>query len=360
MSDLPWLEPARQTLFSLRRRGAHGLLLHGPAGTGKWELALSFARDILCENAQPPARACGQCPSCHLNGAGSHPDLRVLVPDALAERRPGGSSEDAEAAPVPAEPTGTGKAKPSREIKIDQVRDIASLTEISAHRGGARVVVLGPVEALNAAAANALLKGLEEPPPQTVFLLVADQLDACLPTVISRCSLVRVPVPPRAQALAWLQEQGMGDEAPERLTLAGGAPLAALRGASEALSEDMRASLLGLLRRGAALSAADIAAQVPRTVPIGEAVALFQRWGWDYLAFRLGAPVRYHPGDTGAFGALARAWEPGAVLAWLDTLRALRAVAEHPLNARSAVEGVLLAYLHSLSGEPSQPFQRIK
>ena len=346
IADAPWLLAPRQHLAALRARGAHGLLLHGPAGTGKWETAMAFARDVLCETAPPPARSCGSCASCLLLAAGNHPDLRVIVPDALAERRPGGAEEDIEAEAPASEPA--AKGKPSREIKIDQVRALVSLSELSAHRGGARVVVLGPAESLNLHAANALLKGLEEPPAGMLFVLVSDQLDRCLPTVLSRCSLVRVAVPPQSTALKWLREQGAGDAAEQRLIEAGGAPMAALRGDEEALPAEMRSTLLGLLRQGAALDPADIAAAIPRLVPIAGAVALFQRWGWDYFSYRTGGGLRYHPGEAASFAGLARHWRLGAAGTWMDGLRSLKAVAEHPLNARAAIEGALLDYIESI------------
>jgi len=347
---MEWLRAPRATLAALRARGAHALLLHGPAGTGKWELAMSFAADVLCEHARPPARACGACASCALLGAGNHPDLRVLVPDALAERRPGhGADGDADdTAPAAAEAGAGSKTKPSREIKIEQVRELGALMGVSSHRGGARVVVLGPAEALNLPAANALLKGLEEPPPQGVFLLVADHLDRCLPTIVSRCALVRVPVPPRPQALAWLQGQGAGPDAPLRLAEAGGAPLAALREDDDGLSGEMRALLTGMLRQGPRLAPAQVAAEVPRTIPIGASVALFQRWVWDYFSYRTGAGLRYHPDDGAHFDALARHWTLPAAADWADRLRDLRALEDHPLNARAAVEGALLGYIFSI------------
>ncbi len=345
VADAPWLAEVRQQMVALRARGAHALLLHGPAGTGKWNCAMAFAADVLCETAQPPSAACGNCPSCHLFAAGNHPDLRVVVPDALADRRPGGVVEEGEA-PAPAD--AAAKSRPSREIKIEQVRELATLSDITAHRGGARVVVLGPAEALNAPAANALLKGLEEPPADLIFVMVADHADRCLPTILSRCALIRVPVPPRAQAVQWLAGQGAEADAVQRLVEAGGAPLAVLRGAESTLSAEVRDALLRLLRQGGALEPAQVASDVPRTVPLGPAVALFQRWGWDYFAYRTGAGVRYHPTDTAAFEALAQRWRLGAAGAWLGNLQRLQALAEHPLNPRLAVEGALLDYIVSI------------
>ena len=348
VAPIPWHRAPRATLAALRERGSHALLLHGPSGTGKWDLAMSFARDLLCERGSALAPACGSCPSCVLMAAGNHPDLRVVVPDAMAARRPGAAQEGEDTAEVGAEASST-RPKPSREIKIDQVRELTSLTAVSAHRGGCRVIVLAPAESLNLPAANALLKGLEEPPEATVFLLVSDQIDRCLPTIVSRCALVRVVVPPRAVALQWLHAQGLGADAGQRLTEAGGAPLGALRPDEQALTPELHATLLHLLRRGPSLEPADVATDVPRTVPIGAAVALFQRWGWDYFAFRMGCALRYHPGDVASFEVLSHHWTLRAASGWIDRLRDLRAVAEHPLNARAAIEGLLLEYIGSIA-----------
>ena len=116
------------------------------------------------------------------------------------------------------------KTAKSRAILIDQVRAIAEFLTLASHRGGRRIVLLYPVEALNGPAANALLKLLEEPPPGALFIAVTDDLDAVLPTVRSRCVLLRAPVPDAAAALAWLRASGVED-AEERLAEAGGAPV---------------------------------------------------------------------------------------------------------------------------------------
>lgn len=346
-----WLQPARRQLAALRARGVHAALLHGPAGVGKWDLAVSFAADLLCETPVAEGRACGRCASCLLYAAGNHPDLRVVVPDALAQRRPVASSEENEEA-APVAESSAPRSKPSREIKIEQVRELGALFELSSHRGGARVVLLGPAEALNLSAANSLLKSLEEPPGNCFFVLVADQPDRCLPTVLSRCVLVRVALPGQPQAVEWLIAQGLSEqEAAARLIEAGGAPLAALRVDGEALAPEVKGMLLGLLRRGKRLSALDVVSEVPRTIPIGASVALFQRWVWDYFAFRTGGGVRYHPQEAQAFKSLSEDWSLAAAGAWAERLRDLKAVAEHPLNPRAAVEGILLDYVASVGGK---------
>jgi DNA polymerase III subunit delta' len=242
--------------------------------------------------------------------------------------------------------TGRTKKAPSLEILIDQVRRISDFLTVTSHRGGRRVVVLAPAEALNAPAANALLKMLEEPPPGAVFVVVSDELDAVLPTIRSRCVLVRAPAPRREEALQWLQQQGVDD--PEaRLAEAGGAPLAVVDEEAadprRRLDGDVRAALLAVLARGPAASAADIVAAIPRDISIGPAIRLCQRWGWDLLGERAA------PSQKRALATLARAVDPVRLGGWLRALADAQAVSDHPLNARLAVEQALLGYLDTWS-----------
>jgi len=352
---LPWHAAVWPSIRPLRARGVHALLLHGAAGIGKKSLAIDIARGALCEAPQPDGHACGVCAGCALTTAGSHPDLRVVVPDTMAIWRGTASEEDndseglapEEVEDLPAE-SGGGKAKRiSREIRIEQVRALADFVSTSTHRGGTRVMVLAPAELLNGPSANALLKMLEEPPAGSLFILATDALDDVLPTIRSRCVLVRVPAPTRQAALAWLRDQQL-DDAEAALAAAGGAPLTALAQQSGTLLDaDLRATLLELLGRGAQLSAADIAARVPKTVPVAPTLALFQRWGWDLLALstvRAPSAVRYHPGAAAALGRVASQSDAGALLIWLSRLTGYRLAQDHPLNPRLVIEAALLDY----------------
>ena len=359
---LPWHASSWQALQPLRERGVHALLLHGAAGIGKKSLALDLARATLCESRASDGRACGACAGCLLTAAGNHPDLRIVVPDTLAEWRAAAADEasaddEAGAEEGEAEPVAGGKTKRiSREIRIEQVRALADFVATSTHRGGSRVVLLAPAELLNTASANALLKMLEEPPPGSLFVLVADALDDVLPTIRSRCVLARVPAPQRDVALTWLRQQlaqpsagAAPIDAESSLAAAGGAPLLALAQAGGAdLDADARAVLAELLGRGAQLTAAEVAGRVPKSIAVAPALALLQRWGWDLLALstlRTATAVRYHPREASALARVARQTEAGAVLAWLARLGAQRATQEHPLNARLVIEAVLLDYI---------------
>jgi DNA polymerase III subunit delta' len=351
LKALPWHGAARASIGQLLARQVHAVLLHGAAGIGKLDLALDTAELLLCEQRPSGGAACGRCVGCALIAAGNHPDLRVVRPDALSEpdlRGTPGSSDDAGDARASA-PAGESKARSSREIRIEQIRDLSEWVTLSTHRGGPRVIVIEPAEAMNLPAGNALLKALEEPPPRTLFLLVSNRVEEMLPTLRSRCALVRVPLPASAIAVAWLEQQGVA-EARQRLIEAGGAPLVAAHTERSGLTPELRGRLLGLLRKGAQLTAAEVVASVPREAPVAGSVALFQRWGWDFLAFSLAQTVRYHPDEIAAMRQLAASWKVTQTCSWLTELRIARSSADHPLNAKLAIEGMLLSYVGSIHG----------
>jgi DNA polymerase-3 subunit delta' len=211
----------------MRERLPQTLLLHGPEGIGKLALAERFAQLLLCEAPGARNAPCGVCDGCRWFLAGSHPDLRRLEPESLSRLRESAYEQD-EAAPE-----GPKAQKPSSEIRIDLVRSLDSFLNLRSHRGRQRVVLVCPAEAMNRSAANALLKGLEEPQGQAHFILVSHRPARLLPTIRSRCVALPVALPEPAAAGAWLKAQGAADWQ-AWLAFAGGAPLRALQYASEA------------------------------------------------------------------------------------------------------------------------------
>jgi DNA polymerase-3 subunit delta' len=344
---LPWLEPVWPRLPPLAARGVHAVLLHGLRGVGKKSLALDFAESLLCTSPLPDGHACGRCEECRLTAAFSHPDLRWVLPQSLAEKLLPQAVEEEEAAEAPSE-AGEGEGKPSkasREIRVEQVRALSDFLGIAAYRGGQRVVVLAPAEAMNAIAANTLLKMLEEPPPATMFVLVSDALDGLLPTIRSRCVLVQVPVPEEKACLPWLAGQGVAEPA-SALALASGAPLAALAEAAEqAVAPEVAAALYRMLERGPALSAAQIAAGIGRDPPVPACVRLMQCWAFDLIQYRARGSVRYHPLRQASIGQLAASARSEGLWRWADALRGASAAREHPLNARLVIESLLARYI---------------
>jgi DNA polymerase-3 subunit delta' len=338
---LPWLGAARRSAWTLVDRGVHAILLHGARGIGKKSLALDLARDLLCESRSADDSFCGTCAGCALTAAGNHPDFRLIVPDALQALRLGvptaEDGEEVQAAPEKSK-------RPSKEIRIEQIRTLARFVNIATHRAGRRVCVIAPAEAMNAPAANSLLKLLEEPPDQTVFLLCTDALDQLAPTILSRCVLLRVAGPGPEIALQWLTAQGAPDAA-AHLAAAGGAPLAALELARGAEAEEgVRALMLGFLRQGPGADAAGIVRGITRDVAVAPALTAMQRWCWDLLAFRLTRTVRYHPAEVETIEQISARASPGKLWTWWEAISRRQASREHPLNERLVIESLLLQY----------------
>jgi DNA polymerase-3 subunit delta' len=331
----PWQQGAWEQLQHMRARLPHAILFHGAAGTGKTGFIEAFAQALLCENVRPDGHACGECASCGWFVQHNHPDYRRVRPEALEDDPAAAEGEEADG-----DKKRAGKT-PSKEIKIEQIRQLADFMNISTHRQGLRVVVLYPAEALNVPASNALLKTLEEPPPGTVFLLASNSLDRLLPTILSRCRKFALPMPGHAEALAWLREQGVQD-ADSWLREQGGAPLLALEHAEAGSREELDV-LLHLLARPSPDGALKTAEKLSKA-PLASLVAWEQRWLYDVLSFKMSGQVRYYPRYQKELAALAGSVHTANLLKAIKGANERRAVAEHPLSPKLFVEDMLLEY----------------
>jgi DNA polymerase-3 subunit delta' len=336
VSAFPWLAASLERLMARRERLPHAFLISGRAGIGKVEFAREFARSLLCES--PIDRlACGQCPSCHWFSQSNHPDYREILPEAAEEGD--GEAADAEA--------GKEAGKKSLVIKIDQVRAIRDFVSLSTHRAGNRVIVLHPAEALQPAAANALLKTLEEPPPATVMLLVADRPARLLPTIRSRCESVALRTPSREHALAWLKAGGAAD--PEvALALAGGAPLLAAA-LAEPQEREWRRKVVGELSRPDGAHPLSFAAGFDKTL-LERTLFVMQTWVHDLVRLKSAGEPRHHIDAVPALKAKARRARLERLLALDRELLEARRLVAHPLNARLAAEHLMMAYNRATLG----------
>lgn len=204
--NYPWLE-AVESEFRERlgqARLPHALLLSGPRGTGKTRLAETFVAAILCLEGSYPA--CGRCRSCQLLASGAHPDRQVITFE---------------------ENTNTGVLR--KEIVVEQVRRLISSLSLTPTISNRKAAFIYPAEAMNKAAANALLKTLEEPPGDCNLVLVSDAPARLPATIRSRCQNLHVRMPDSADALDWLcSEPGFStDESKTALQAAAGSPLVA-------------------------------------------------------------------------------------------------------------------------------------
>jgi DNA polymerase-3 subunit delta' len=318
---LPWIAAPAAEIVA-RQRG-HALLLQGNAGAGVFELALRIARTWLCEGATPP---CGQCASCHLFATNSHPDFRALLPE-LTQVELDWSVGATEPAEVADGEGGKSKRKPSREIKVEAVRDAISWTQTSSSRGRAKVLLLFPADAMNLIASNALLKTLEEPPGGVRLLLACEDAEWLLPTLRSRCQRIVFPGPTAAEALAWLESEGVAD-APVMLAAAGGQPLGARRLAAEGFDA---ASWLALPQRVARGTW-----EPPPALALPRLREVLQKLCHDAMAQAAGAAPRYFPAQS-----LPPAAPWPRLADWSQSLARLARNDEHPFNAPLMVESVL-------------------
>lgn len=332
----PWHKSEFDTLLKRKEQLPHALLLRGAQGIGKLAFAEALARALLCEKPAPDGSACGQCAACGWIGQGSHPDFRRLEPENLAEQKD-------------AEQGAEKREKASAQIPVERVRGLADFINVSSHRGGSKVVLVHPAEALNPNAANALLKGLEEPPPRTYFLLVAHRWNQLLPTIRSRCQDLALPRPSAEAARGWLKEQGLRD--PDlALAQAGNAPLLALK-----FDEDYWRQREQFLKSiaGRDFDALGVAEQLRDHAP-ALVVGWLQRWAFDVVSHKAAGAVRYNPDYSAAIGAIAGRVDLIAAVRFQRHVVRLQRIVSHPLNARLFFEQLMLTYAAFLRGRPLQ------
>lgn len=196
-------DAARRQLLAAHARGrlAHAFLFAGPRGVGKRLFATEFAKSLLCDRPPAPLAACDRCPSCAQVAAGTHPDAFVAT-----------------------------KPEDKHDLPIDVVREFCTNLGRKPAKGGRKVGIIEDADDFNDESANCFLKTLEEPPPGAVLILLATDTERQLPTILSRCQVVRFrPLGPD-DLRAVLADHGVTDpaRADKLVRLAGGSPGRAL------------------------------------------------------------------------------------------------------------------------------------
>lgn len=338
--DAPWLLKQRERLLAQR---GHAWLLQGPSGLGQYALGLSLAQAWLCE--QPTAQgACGVCESCHLIGSRSHPDLVVLMPETEMLARSWPLSEAAQ------KEVDDKKRKPSKEIRVEAMRDMVAFAQRTSARGRGTAVLVYPAERMNTVTANALLKTLEEPAGDTRFVLASESAHQLLPTIRSRCQAHAMVWPSDSEAIAWLQaaaqDAGLKEvgetEALAWLQAAGGRPEDALEWAQSGLTAARWSQLPQALARGDWALVSDWSAP--------QQLAMLQKLCHDLMSVAAGAAPRFFPADS---LPPAPRW---AVLArWSKALTEAARTVEHPYNAGLMQEAWVAATRQVLTRRTAHP-----
>ncbi len=197
-------------------RVSHAYLLIGESGTGIEKFASAMAHYLLC-HATLNDVVCNKCRSCELIKSQSHGDFLSIEPE-----------------------------EKSTQIKVDQIRSVSDFVAKTSLLGKRKIVLLQPADLMNLNAANALLKNLEEPPGETVFILVSSEPHKLLPTIKSRCRIIELPLPSKEESTLFLKESGI-DETEELLEQVGGAPLIAKEWFHNGTVEERKKIVTGLV-----------------------------------------------------------------------------------------------------------------
>jgi len=300
----PWQQRAYdQTVAALdAERLGHGLLICGPAGLGKRQLALRLATHVLDHGADAAARV----RNAQLIAAGTHPDLQLVsfIPNRSGD-------------------------KLRTEIVIEQVREVSQKLALTPQYGVAQVVIIDPADAINRSACNALLKTLEEPSPGRYLWLLSAEPARLPATIRSRCQRLELKLPPRQEALDWLRAQGFAAAAAEEA-------LEAARGHPGLAAEWLRDDGLAVRRQ--------VQADLEQLAGgRAGAVEVAQRWTGDE---RADARLR-HAADLVLAQASSGLTDPARLhklATWFDAANRTRDLLRTTVRADLAVAELLLAW----------------
>lgn len=203
MNIYPWQDKQWQRFMEMQQqdRMPHAILLCGPEGIGLTKFAQAISMQMLCLAKEPESQhACGRCQSCQLYLAGSHPDINIIEPE-----------------------------ESGKQLKIAQIRELIEYVTLKSFSGKSKIAILEPADAMNRATANALLKTLEEPPPQSMLFLLSHRPSKLPITIRSRCQRIDFEAAYDQTTRDWLQTQVTNTELSVEalLGLAGGGPLKA-------------------------------------------------------------------------------------------------------------------------------------
>jgi DNA polymerase-3 subunit delta' len=325
----PWIGLQAQQLLAQR---GHAWLLYGPSGLGQYRLAMALAQAWLCDRPSPQG-ACGACTSCHAIAVRTHADVCVLMPESTMLELGWPLSEKAQSE------IDDKKRKPSKEIRVDAMRDAVEFCQRTSARGKGKAVVVFPAEKMNTITANALLKTLEEPPGDVRFVLASESAHQLLPTIRSRCLGHAMLWPDWQAALTWLQPQGLTAlQAQQSLRAAGGRPDDALAIAASGCDEQTWALFPKAMASGDVTRIKDWSA--------AQLTDALQKLCHDLMASKAGAAPRFFdPLDLGS----SAPWT--ALSQWCHALVRAKQTMDHPFNAGLMQEALVAQAQSALNSE---------
>ena len=366
----PWLQPLWDSLDF--NNFPNAVLLHGQSGIGKFNFAIELAKALICEDASSELKPCNHCEACHWFSTGNHPDFISLVPETHRKLLPHAdyASDDAPKKGRSARDDSDGEASEKKEkknISIEETRHAIENLSIGSHRGGNRIILIYPLEMLRHDSANTLLKSLEEPPTNTIFILLADRVDRVLPTIRSRCRLLTAPRPDRERGIDWLKSK-LSDMSGIKINDAdidaiydeqGGAPYSVLdsliarhnKDDKDELTISIQASrtLLQSMAQGGRIPWLETAEKIHKA-QYSFLLATMQRWVSDLQTVAQGGIPRYYPKHQSTLNALGQTVRIAKLLQFWKSLTQARRSENHPLASRIQLEALLSQYQQAFEG----------
>lgn len=194
----PWQEKQWQLIHTTHDVGRmpHAILLSGPIGIGLTHFCECLVASLLCESLDQNFYACGTCRACKFYHSKSHPDISIITPQ-----------------------------EKNKQIKVDQIRQLIHFIHLKRQYRQYKVSVISPADAMNNNAANALLKTLEEPPQQSLLILLSHKPNLLPITIISRCQQIKFTPSFDSKTIVWVQQTFANQDAKQLLAVVGGVPL---------------------------------------------------------------------------------------------------------------------------------------
>ena len=320
-SIYPWLKDAWMAIHQ-NNKLPHALIFKGKEGIGKHDFAIAFAKSYLCQTLLPNYLPCEACPSCHWF-PDSHPDFKHIAPI---------ESEDDESS--------KRKTVRKKNIAIHQIRELSEYLELSAHQEkGKRIVLIEPADSLNQSASNALLKILEEPPENTLFILVTSQAQRLIATIRSRCQLLDLRGPSLEEASVFLDEQKIAYEK-SLLSFTGGSPFSAMK---ELENQSERSVITQLLAQGHKIDITKINYTI-LTQGLDWTVNMIQKWAFDLLLSFHTQQSYYFKAEEARIDSQAKQLNLDALLLFVNELNELKKIASHPVNQELQLQNIFIKY----------------
>lgn len=342
MSNWPWVQPTWERAVSDLGALHHGLLVTGVEGIAKREFALALSHLLLCSAPTESQQPCGHCQNCTLFMAGTHPDFHVLTTE--LEWRDGRVELVAAYCNRYQDIAAREKrTNPSRVIPVDQVRLLIERFYTYSHIATRKVALILPADRMNVNAANALLKLLEEPPNDSILLLVSAVPGYLPATIRSRCVQINIALPTSEIANAWLSERMPAADAKQSLALSNGGPLVAHK-----MFEDKFLSLQEQFLQGIAelqdgkTGAVELATQFKRHDFL-QWLDWLHRFSCELIKWGCGATK---PEWCGKIGVDVAHLSLEKMFVLYDKITYYRKIAREQLNEQLAMEELILTLQH--------------